>query len=247
MQDALLDTLDGTGNRRDSDACRIFQELLGKFRDGRRHGGREQQRLSRGRQFGDDPADIGEKAHVEHAVGFVEHKDLDAIKPHRAGSHEVDETARRCDQNVDPSGETADLAADRDAADGKRRVYPQVAPIGAEAFQNLPRKLAGRAEYQHAAGFRLAANRRAGEPMQNGKREGRGLSGARLRNADHVPAGKDQRNGLTLDRCGDNVTFVGERAGDRCGKAEIRKRVQSFKSLIGNSRQRPDGPPCRAG
>ena len=32
------------------------------------------------RQLGDDPADVVDEAHVEHAVGFVEHEHLDAVE-----------------------------------------------------------------------------------------------------------------------------------------------------------------------
>ena len=34
----------------------------------------------------DDPADVVDEAHVEHAVGFVEHEHLDAIEMRRHGS-----------------------------------------------------------------------------------------------------------------------------------------------------------------
>ena len=66
--------------RRHRDATGIAQDGVGEFRDVLRHGGREQQRLALERQLGDDLADGMDEAHVEHAVGFVEHQDLDLVK-----------------------------------------------------------------------------------------------------------------------------------------------------------------------
>jgi hypothetical protein len=43
-----------------------------------RHGGREEQRLPRERQQLADALDVGDEAHVEHAVGLVDDEDLDA-------------------------------------------------------------------------------------------------------------------------------------------------------------------------
>ena len=47
-------------------------EGLGKAGDFRRHGGREKQRLPREGHKLADALDVRDKAHVEHAVGFVD-------------------------------------------------------------------------------------------------------------------------------------------------------------------------------
>jgi hypothetical protein len=59
-----------------------------------RHRGREEQRLALARQLGHDPADVMDEAHVEHAVGFVEHEDFNAIEL----------TARLCMRSSSSSG-----------------------------------------------------------------------------------------------------------------------------------------------
>ena len=41
------------------------------------------------------------KAHVEHAVGLVEHQHLDLVQRQVAGVGVLDQTARRADQNID--------------------------------------------------------------------------------------------------------------------------------------------------
>ena len=54
----------------------------------------------------DDPADVVDEAHVEHAVGFVEDEDFDAIELDGALLHEIEQPSRRRDQDVD-AGATA--------------------------------------------------------------------------------------------------------------------------------------------
>ena len=83
VQEPLLDALDGGGCRRHRDPNRIAQHVAGEIGDLLRHGGREEQRLPLARQLADDAADVVDEAHVEHAVGFVEHEDFDAIEVQR--------------------------------------------------------------------------------------------------------------------------------------------------------------------
>ena len=53
------------------------------------------------RHCGDDPADVMDEAHVEHAVGLVEHEDLHLVEPDVALIHEVEQASRRGDQDID--------------------------------------------------------------------------------------------------------------------------------------------------
>ena len=50
-----------------------------------------------------------------------------------------------------------------------------------------------------------------GEPVQDRQREGGGLAGAGLGDAQQVASGEDVGNGLGLDRRGLRVAFGGER------------------------------------
>ena len=61
---------------------------------------REQQRLALGRRLAHDAADGGQKAHVEHAVGLVEHQHLDLVQVTGPLLDQVDQTTRRGDQDV---------------------------------------------------------------------------------------------------------------------------------------------------
>ena len=54
-----------------------IQQFIGESPDVIGIGGGKQQVLSPLRQQGKNPADIGQEPHVQHAVGLVQHQDLD--------------------------------------------------------------------------------------------------------------------------------------------------------------------------
>ena len=64
------------------------------------------------------------------------------------------------------------------------------------------------------------------EQREDRQREGGGLAGAGLRDADEITAGKNQRDGVGLDRGGGDVLLFGKGANDRLCEAEIVKRGQ---------------------
>ena len=62
----------------------VLQAPLRKGLDRRRHRCREQQRLPLiPRAKIDDPANLGQEAHVQHAIHFIEHEDFQRTKTHR--------------------------------------------------------------------------------------------------------------------------------------------------------------------
>ena len=62
---------------------RVFQHLPGELFDVLGECGREQQALPLRGQQGENAPQVGQKAHIEHAVGLVEHKDLHLRQIHR--------------------------------------------------------------------------------------------------------------------------------------------------------------------
>ena len=95
--------------------------------------------------------------------------------------------------------------------------------IGAEAVGDLAGQFARRREHQHAAGLALGAQPLGVQMIEDRQREGRGLAGAGLRDADDVAALGGERDGLGLDRGGGDVFFFRKRAEDRLCEAEIVK------------------------
>ncbi len=78
--DGLRDARGGCGNRSEVDANRVVLHAPRQVGDLARDRGAEQQRLPAGRHAGEDPFDVGQEAHVEHAVGLVEHDELDGVE-----------------------------------------------------------------------------------------------------------------------------------------------------------------------
>ncbi|VVE20874.1 hypothetical protein PEP31012_03141 [Pandoraea eparura] len=75
--DLLRDGLGGRVATRHFDQRGRLEQAVGQLLDLVGERGREQQVLALRRQRRQHPADIANEAHVEHAVGFVEHEDLD--------------------------------------------------------------------------------------------------------------------------------------------------------------------------
>src|SRR5262245_19134853 len=78
----------------------------------RRHGGGEEQRLARERNKLADALDVGDEAHVEHAVGLVDHQQLDPGEQKPPALEMVEQPARRRDENVDAAGELGILVVE---------------------------------------------------------------------------------------------------------------------------------------
>jgi hypothetical protein len=235
VDDTLAHPFGSGGDGRHRDLGRISQHVLREIGDRLGHGRGEQQGLALRRQFRDDPADVVDEAHVEHAIGFIEHQDLDPVEPQRVALHEVDEAPGRRDQHVDAVHEVTHLLAHRHAADGERGVQAEVSAIGVEAVENLAGEFARRAEHEHAARFSLERGSIGGEPMQDRKGEGGGFSGSGLGDAYDIASFEDEWNCLGLDGGGGDVVFFDKSARNRFGKAESIKRGQCATfSLVAN-------------
>ena len=84
----------GGGGLGNFDLHRIVQEVLGDAPDFRRHGRGEEQRLAGERNQLADALDVGNEAHVEHAVGFVDDQQFDAGEQQPAALGMVEQPAR---------------------------------------------------------------------------------------------------------------------------------------------------------
>jgi len=210
---------DGGGRARDLDLHRIMQKLLGDAPDLRRHGGGEEQRLAREWNKLADALDVGNETHVEHAVGLVDHQQLDAGEQEPSALEMVEQPARGRNEDVDAAGELGILVVERDPADQQRDVELLPGAVLFETFLNLRGKFARRFEDERArhSGARAAVL----EPGEHRQREGGGLAGAGLRNAEHVAASEHVRYGLLLDGRGGGVAGRLYRGENFFGQAEL--------------------------
>ena len=191
------------------DPNRIVEELLGEPGDLRRHGRREEQRLLlRRRQF-ENSLNVGNEAHVEHAVGFVDHHDLDAGHQQLAALEMVQQAAGRGDQDVDAPIKLQLLVPKGDAADQQRPGEGPLLALGVfvEGSGDLVGQLPGRSDDEGARHARLRTPRSQAFDHRQGK--GGGLAGAGLGDAKNVAALQRDGDGLSLDRRGGRIAGLG--------------------------------------
>ena len=194
----LHDRRGGRRLRRDLDAFGPMQEVVDEALDLRRHGRREEQRLAGEGEKLADALDIRDEAHVEHAVGFVDDQDLDAVEQKLAAREMVEQAAWRGDHHVGAAVELAVLILVGHPADQERHGQIVVLAENFEMLGNLRRKLARGREDQRA---RHAGSRPASlEPRQHRQDEGGRLAGAGLGDAEHV---------ATATACGTACAWMG--------------------------------------
>ena len=143
---------------------------------------------------------------------------------HVAALDQVEQTARRRDQDVDAALQRLDLAAVAQATDDGAEAKAEAVAIGLEAARDLDGELAGRRQDESTRALGLGANGGGREVLQDGQRERRRLAGAGLGDAQNVAALQKRRNGALLDRRRHGVLGGLEGAQQRLGKAEIGKR-----------------------
>ena len=183
---------------RDFDANRVLQELLGEPGDFRRHGRGEEQRLpGEGDQLA-DAFDVGDEAHVEHPVGFVDHQDFDGVEQDFSALGEVQQSARRGDQHVSAAHDLGFLIAKRNAADQQRDIEFVIDAVSDERLFDLVGEFARWLEDKGSRHPRPGAA--FFEQGQHRQRESGGLAGSGLRDSEDVAALQRVRYGLFLDR-----------------------------------------------
>ncbi len=98
----------------------IVQKLLRNPGNLGRHRGREKQGLPGEWRQLEDALDIGDEAHIQHAVGLVDDHDLNAGQHQFAALKMIQQAARCGDQNVNAPVDQAVLILEADAADQQR-------------------------------------------------------------------------------------------------------------------------------
>ncbi len=102
--------------RLDLDALGALRHAAGELADHAGERRREEQRLALLRHAREDRVELLLEAHVEHAVGLVQHQDLDAPESHAAAVQVVLEAARRGDRDVERLPHLRELQPERHAA-----------------------------------------------------------------------------------------------------------------------------------
>jgi len=166
--------------------------------------------------------DVVDEAHVQHAVGFVQHQHLDVLEHAAARLQVVEQAARRGDQDVQRTGQLAQLQRVGHAAQNGRDLQAlHVAAVGLRSLGDLHGQLTGRCKHQHAGAVDLAlfaalgvVAARGNDLAQRGDDEGGRLAGTGARGHHQVLAFQCGRDGQALDFGGVFVAGVFQGAQD---------------------------------
>ncbi len=187
-EEILLDPFGGGAFGRHADLDRILAIGADQFLDLFRHGGAEEQRLALFRRELVDLAQRMDEAEVQHLVRFVQHQHFDAVQIERLLVDQVEQAARRRDENVGAAMQLVAVLVDRSAADDGMDLEARQRAVILGALGDLPGQFARRGEHQHAAGFERSLLVRIAQPVDAGQHEGGGLARAGLRDAEQVAA-----------------------------------------------------------
>ena len=190
--------------------------------DGRGEGGGKKQGLALLRQHLHDAADVVDKAHVEHAVGLIEHKVAHAVEREQSLADEVEQAARRGDEDVYTPVELFHLRALVHATEDDARAQTGELRVVSHTLLDLYGQLARRRK-DEGPGAALPCGRSGGELLDDGYGKGGRLTGARLGDAQQVAPVEGHRDGLLLDGRGIDVLLVMERLEYRLRDLEIFK------------------------
>ena len=163
--------------------------------------------------------DVGNEAHVEHAIGFVQHEDLDCAQIYSALLAEIQQATRRGHEDVAAPAHRIDLRVDAHAAEHGDRAQLQVPAVIPGALRHLGGELAGRRQHQGPRCAPLPVV----QLLQDRQDETGGLTGARLGSGKHVAAGHYGGYGLGLNGGGRVVAFIGDSTQQFGQEPEIRK------------------------
>ena len=197
----LLDGIGGVGATPDFNGLRIVLKIVGELLDVAREGGGEKKGLAilLGK-IPNDPADVGEEAHVEHAVGLVENEELEARKIGAALVHEVHQASGGGDDQLHALAQGLFLGTFPHPAVDGRHAQRKMLGVGLDVVVNLDDQLAGRRNDQ-GPGLAVAGPILS-EALEDGQhREGKGRRLARpgLRDTGQVLALENKGDGFGLD------------------------------------------------
>ncbi len=224
--DLLAHGVDGRVARRDLDQTRPVEQAIREALDlvGERR--REQQVLPLRGQQREHALDVRQEAHVEHAVGFVEHEDLDPREIDVALSVMVEQPAGRRDEHVDAAAKLPHLRTEAYAAEHRHRGELEMLAVQPHGLLHLRCELARRRDDQRANRLARAASAGdegrglRGKSLQHRQHEAGSLAGAGLRAGEQVAAREHRGDRLHLDRGGLLIALFLDRAQQRIGQAE---------------------------
>jgi hypothetical protein len=180
------------------------------------------------RRLVDDAAHVGNEAHVEHAVGFVDHQHFHAAQVDDAPVDEVEQPSRRRHEYVDGTfGQLQTLFVEVHAADNADHDCVHVLREIASVLLDLDREFPCRGEHQGARCSGRVGRRLRVLPLSRQYRDEKrsGLAGACLRLTGHVVVRETVRQHFALNRGAVFEAEIGDGAHDGQRQGEVVKAV----------------------
>ena len=221
----LIDGLHRGGNRRHLDLGKVLlEQALDQLLHRLRHGSGKQQRLHLAVAHAlQDALHVVDKAHVQHAVGLVEHEQLDVLQIDIALSAQVVEAAGRGDEHIDARAQRFRLVVLRHAAVDERAADVGILRIGDKALIDLNGQLARRREDERADGREAGQARLVFQLLQDRDDKRARLARAGLRQTEHIAPAERGGDRLLLNRRRDGIAGVRERVQQLRVDAQINK------------------------
>ena len=246
----LADGLHRRGHRVHRHPGGVVKQRVDQLSDFFGHGSGEKQGLLFLRQPLENLLYVVNKAHIQHPVGLIQHKDFKIIQMDEALLIQVTQAAGCGHQNVYAFPQFLYLGCLSHTAKNYRAAQGQMTAVVFKALTDLDGQLPGGSEDESTdgvPGYRLAA-----QPLENRGGKGTGFSGARLGAAQHVPPRQGRGNGLLLDGRGLFIALLLQSSQDLGTQPQIFKchGVRSFFSF-GSGGETPRGGrpavPCGLG
>ena len=197
--------------RGDPDFLGIAEDVSGQAADVGGHGGGKHHVLALSGQMLDNPANIGQKAHVEHLVGLVHDQDFHLVQAKGSGAEMIKQPAGAGHHDLGPLANFGQLHVLADPAvngHGPQAGLPSQLPGG---DGDLLGQLPGRGDNQGAD----PAPGPGHQALKDGQHKSRGLAGAGLGQAHDIPAGQGRDQGLLLNGGGCLKTAGGDAGRNR--------------------------------
>src|SRR5712691_1009620 len=242
----LFHRLDGGHFHLDPRPFGIVQVAIDEVVDLNRDRGREQRRLAVARGAPQDALDVWLEAHIEHAIGLVQHHHTHLTEAQRAAPQVVDDAARSADDDLIAAAHALDLALVPDATIHRQGAQAGVFTQPVHLRRDLLRQLASRHDYQSLHDLQIDV-----EPFQDRDAESAGLAAARLGLTDQVGATTQHRDRALLDggrllpaRFGHGA-LDGRALGEQPGRGRYREQqwLTSRHGLLGRSAAAAAAPP----
>ena len=205
---------------------------------------REEQRLALLRHARDDRVDLVLEAHVEHAVGLVQHQELHAPEVHAAAVHVVLEPARRRDRRCRATASAARAAARTACRRTEQRGARASARCSSRASPSAP---ASRARAWARAPACAGPCPESSPPCAAAaarQHEGGGLAASRLRRDQQIAARQHRGNRFALHRRRPGIAEAREVI--RKGRIQTERREAHGISLVAPSLNRLARPKKRS-